>query len=116
VAKRRSYQKSRKEARVERFTWFLMVLVFAIINFLPPEEVDYPNWVVPLSGAIILLGSGIFQYSRHWRVSPTTWIAGTVMLLLSIVNIYVLPDANFYGLTLLAFAAVIGMGVLTNET
>lgn len=109
-------RKSEREAKVERVTWFLMVLVFALLYFVPPEENNIPNWIVPLSGAVILLGSGLYQYGHKWRVSPATWIAGTVMLLLAITNIYVNPDLNFYGFVLLTFAAVIGMGILTGET
>ena len=112
-----SPRKSNAEAKVERFTWFLMVVVFAVLYFLDPQqEENVSNFVIPLSGAIILLGSGIYQYSRRWRVSPVTWVAGTLMLLLALINLYVNPDQNFYGITLLTFAAVIGVGVLTGET
>lgn len=110
-------RKSDDEARVERITWFLMVGVFAIIYFIDPEtQESIPNWIVPVSGAAILLGSGIYQYTRRWRVSPVTWVAGTVMLLLAAINLSVNPDQNFYGITLLVFAGVIGVGVLTGET
>ena len=113
---KRGYRKSQSEAKVERLTWFLMVLVFAILYIVPPEENNVPNWVIPFIGAVILLGSGVYQYGHKWRVSPTTWIAGTVMLLLAMVNLYIDTSLNFYGLTLLIFAGVIGMGVLMNET
>ena len=107
-------RKSQAEAKVERVTWFLLVLVFAIIYTVPPENV--PNWVVPTSGAIILLGSGVYQYSRRWHVNPLTWIAGTIMLLLGLINLYVNPDQNFSGAVLLTFAGIIGIGVITGET
>lgn len=110
-------KKSDDEARVERITWFLMVLVFAALYFINPEtQSSIPNWVVPVSGATILLGSGIYQYMQRWRVSPVTWIAGTFMLLLAAINLSVNPDQNFYGITLLVFAGVIGIGILTGET
>lgn len=107
-------RKSEAEARVERFTWFLLVLVFAVLYILP--EANVPYWVVPLSGAVILLGSGIYQYSRRWRVSPITWIAGTIMVLICMINLYVNPNHDFSGFALLTFAAVIGFGVITGET
>lgn len=110
-------RKSGEEAKVERVTWFLMVLVFALLYFLDPDAQNrLPNGLVPLSGAIILLGSGIYQFSRRWHVSPVTWIGGTILLLLAMVNFTVDPEMNFYGFTLLTFAAVIGLGVLTGET
>jgi hypothetical protein len=110
VAKR----KSENEARAERFTWFLLVLIFAVISIAPEDSI--PLWTVPVSGALILLGSGVYQYARRWRVSPITWIAGTLMLILALINIYVDPNQDFFGFALLTFAAVIGFGVLTGET
>lgn len=107
-------RKNRAEAKVERVTWFAMVLVFAVIYVLPDNTL--PNWTVPTAGAVILLSSGIYQYSRRWRVSPVTWIAATVMLLLAAVNFSVSPELNFFGLVLLIFGAVIFMGVVTGET
>jgi len=109
-----SKRKSDAEARTERFTWFLLVLIFAVLYIIPEQNV--PKWVVPTSGAIILLGSGVYQYSRKWRVSPVTWIAGTLMLILALINIQVNRDQDFLGLALLTFAAVIGAGVITGET
>ncbi len=109
-------RKSEKEARVERITWFLMVVVFAVLSIIPQDSGGFPNWVIPFAGAIILLGSGLYQYIRKWRVSPMTWIAGTVMLLLAATNLYLTPEQNFYGFVLLTFAAVIGVGVITGET
>jgi len=75
-----------------------------------------PNWFVPASGATVLLGSGLYQYTRRWRVSPVTWIAGSVMLFFTLVNLYVNPGANFLGVALLVFVLVILFGLVTNET
>mgnify|MGYP001119303448 CR=1 FL=1 len=107
-------RKSSKEARVERITWFLLVFIFAILSIIP--EGDIPNWTVPASGAIVLLGSGLYQNMQRWHVSPLTWIAGTLMMVLALINFYVSPEQDFLGFTLLTFAAVIGMGILTGET
>ncbi len=107
-------RKSDDEARIERVTWFLMVLVFGVIYFLP--EGTIPNPFIPFSGGVILLGSGLYQYSKRWRVSPTTWIAGTGLLLAAIANFTAFPNFDFYGITLITFAVVIGIGLLTNET
>ena len=113
----RKGRKSEAEAKIERFTWFLMVLVFAIIYMVPPETMDtLPKGVVPFTGAVILLGSGFYQFRHGWQVSPVTWIAGTLMFMLALINFQVDPDLDFYGFTLLTFAAVIGFGVVTGET
>lgn len=108
-------RKSDDEARVERVTWFLLVLMFGII-YLLPESNDLPNWLVPVAGATILFGSGIYQYTRRWHVSPITWIAGSIMFVLGLYGLYVDPNQNLLSFSLFTFAAVIGIGVLTGET
>lgn len=113
-ATRTGYRKSEAEARVERVTWFLLVAIFGIINLLPSDAL--PNAWVPLAGALVLLGSGLYQYARRWRVSPTTWIAGSIMMVMGLYSIYVNPRTELIAPSLLAFAVVIGVGVLTGET
>jgi hypothetical protein len=108
-------RKSDDEARVERITWFLLVMMFGVL-YLFPETADLPNWIIPVLGAVILLGSGLYQYSRHWRVSPVTWIAGAIMFVIGLYGLYVNPNQNLLSFSLLTFAAVIGVGVLTGET
>lgn len=107
--------KREREARIERTTWFLLVLVVAVIYFIP-ETTRLPNWVVPAAGAVILLGSGAVQYSRRMRVSPITWIGGAVMLFMALLALYFGFDADLLGFSLVVFALVIGFGVLTGET
>ncbi|MEO8608977.1 MAG: hypothetical protein ABI690_13900 [Chloroflexota bacterium] len=104
--------KSEAEARIERLTWFFLVVIFAAAQILE----SIPPVVVPLAGAGILLGSGIYQYSRRWRVSPVTWLAGALMAGLAYVNLQVNPTRDFTGLALLVFAGVILFGLLTGET
>jgi uncharacterized membrane protein YjjP (DUF1212 family) len=115
MAKARARRKSDSEARVERLTWFLLVAVFAIVYYVPGEFFTNKGFV-PLLGAIILLGSGVYQYTRHWRVSPITWISGSIMLLFAIYNFTIDPTRDFLGLALLTFAGVILFGLLTGET
>lgn len=110
----RGYRKSDAESRAERITWALLVLVFALFQIAPPGML--PNWFIPVAGAAILLGSGMYQYSKRWRVSPMTWIAGTLMLAFALYNIYRDPTFNFLGLSLLMFLGVILFGLLTGET
>jgi uncharacterized protein YqgC (DUF456 family) len=107
-------RKSEAEARIERITWALMVGVFGILYIVP--EGTLPNPFVPFSGAVILIGAAVYQYGHGWRVSPITWMSGTLMLLLALYNLTVDLDANFYGVTLMIFAGVIFIGVITGET
>lgn len=117
MAKRR--RKSDAELKVERMTWFLLVLIFAVLSILQ-DNVDMaqsiPNWIVPLSGAIVLLSSGTYQFTQNWRVSPITWIVGSILLIFGLVNVLVDPTLDLTGFSLLAFAVVILFGLLTGET
>ena len=108
------YGKSRSEARVERLTWAFLVLIFAIPLVL--EDTPLPNGFIVLAGAVVLLGSGLYQYTRHWRVSPITWIAGALMLFLSLANFTLGIQRDFTGWALIIFAAVILFGLVTGET
>ena len=109
--------KSKAEARVERITWGLLVLIFAALYLLSDNAAQtLPNWAVPLAGAVILLGSGAYQYAHRWRVSPITWITGFLLLVLAIIGIYVVPDRPFIIESLFVTLIVIIFGTFTGET
>lgn len=107
-------RKTYAEAQIERATWALLVVVFAVIYMLPAGTA-VPNWAPPLAGAAILLGSGFYQYSRRWRVAPVTWIGGTIMLIAAYYGWQIDSQVNLLGLTLLVFAGVIAFGLVTGE-
>ena len=109
-----TYRKTLAEAQVERVTWALLVGVFAVI-YLLPEGATLQNWMAPLAGAVILLGSGFYQYSRGWRVAPVTWIGGSLMLAAVYYGLQINPGRDLLGITLLVFAAVIAFGLVTGE-
>jgi hypothetical protein len=111
-----AHRKSVAEERIERLTWFFLVLVIALIHIIREGGLIIPNWIVPFSGCVVLLGSGMYQYSRRWRVSPTTWLAGALLGVLALINLYVSPNSSFLGLSLIVFAVVILIGLLTGET
>lgn len=108
--------KSSAEARAERLTWFFLVLIFAILQILNQSDIGVQNWLIPMSGAIVLLGSGVYQYSRRWRVSPVTWLGGALLFFLALLNLYSIPGRSFLGESLIIFAVVILVGLLTGET
>jgi hypothetical protein len=109
--------KSKAEARVERITWGLLVLIFAALYLLSDNTVQaLPNWVVPLAGAIVLLGSGAYQSARRWKVSPITWITGFLLLILAVIGFYVLPNRPFIIESLFVTLIVIVFGTFTGET
>lgn len=106
--------KSPREARVERLTWVLLVLAFGVVRLL--EDAGVPNWMLPLSGAAILLGSALYQYVRRWRVSPATWIAAGLMAFFTYYSFQIDPMRDFSGLSLIVFAGVILFGLITGDT
>jgi hypothetical protein len=108
--------KSHAEARAEHLTWFFLVLIFAVLQLFNQNNIAIQPWLVPLSGAIVLIGSGVYQYSRHWRVSPVTWLAGGLLFFLTLININFLQERSFLGESLIIFAGVILIGLLTGET
>ncbi|HEX2906271.1 MAG TPA: hypothetical protein VHO69_05380 [Phototrophicaceae bacterium] len=108
--------KSEAEARAERLTWFFLVLIFAILQIFTQNGIIIQYWLIPLSGSIVLLGSGLYQYTRRWRVSPFTWLAGALLLFLCILNIYFSPGRSCLGESLVIFAIIILLGLLTGET
>lgn len=109
-------QKSRDEERIERLTWFFLVIVIAFIQIGQEGGLRLANWIIPFAGCVVLLGSGMYQYSRRWRVSPTTWLGGALLAGLALINLYVSPQSSFMGISLIVFAAVILIGLLTGET
>jgi carbon starvation protein CstA len=108
-----SRRKSAPEARAERVTWALMVLVFAVVQLLSGS---LPNSFVPFAGSVILLGSGFYQYSRRWRVSPVTWIGGALMAFFAYYSLSIDTARSFQGETLVIFFIVIVFGLITGET
>ncbi len=114
---RKARKKSSAEARVERLTWGLLVLMFAVLYIASDSFLQsMPNWLVPLAGGVILVGSGMYQYGRRWRVSPITWITGIILLVLAVVGFYVAPERSFIIESLLVTLIVIVFGTFTGET
>lgn len=108
-------RKSAQELRVERITWFALVAIFIIASVIP-EDTTIPNAVTPFTAGFVLIISGIYQYSRRWRVNFTTWIAGTLMLVMAGYNVANRPDLDLSFIVIVLVAMVIAVGVLTNET
>ena len=107
-------RKSGKEAKAERTTWFMLILVFMLLRF--DRDVSIPDYVIPFVIATILVISGIYQYTQHWRVSPFIWVFTGVLYVAGFFD-------SFYGglpidltlLSLILVVIIILMGVITNE-
>ena len=110
-------RKTAKEAKVERTTWFAMLLVFLFTSF--DRSVSFPTWVIPGVLGIILLISALYQqFNRHWRVGAATWIIMVFMLVLAAAAFLypqLIPvDPMFIALSLTVVHIVVG--VVTNES
>jgi hypothetical protein len=109
-------RKSQGEANIELMTWAALVLVIGLGILSQENSFTLPNWFIPGAGAVVLLGSGVFQYSRGYRVSPITWLAGMVLVLFLAYGMYVNPQQTFGGISLIVFFLVILFGVVTGDT
>jgi hypothetical protein len=108
-------QKSRAEARAERLTWALLVLVFILPQFLP-EGTSLPNFLVPLCCGLVMLGSGFYQFSRKWHVSPFLWIGGVLMGVMAGYSLTINERINLNGYAMILTFIVILLGVVLDET
>jgi hypothetical protein len=108
--------KSASEARIELMTWAALVAVIAIGVLGQDVGLSLPNWFVPFAGATIMIGAGIYQYSRGYRVSPITWLGGMVLGLFLVYALYVDRTQQFGGASLIVFFLVILFGIITGDT
>ncbi|MCL4250221.1 MAG: hypothetical protein KJ065_18880 [Anaerolineae bacterium] len=112
----RARGKSYREARIELMTWAGLVMIFAVGALGRENNINMPNWFVPFAGAVVLLGSGFYQYSSRYRVSPITWLGGLVLVLFVLYSWYVDTNQPFVGASLIVFFLVILFGVVTGDT
>ena len=109
-------RKSGKEARIERVTWVALVIV--VVAYAQFDLYNYaePYWFAAAAGASLLL-SGVYQYMQKWKVAPTTWIGGTLMLVAAGADLYFESAAvNSIGITLLITIVILLFAIVTNET
>lgn len=125
MARRRSRsgtRKSEQEARVERLTWFALIMVFIALSF--DDNNVIPGFAVPFATAFILFFSGFYQYrqlDRGWRASAWIWVLGTLMAVAGGFTVY---NEVYRGVpsiidpvlvALIGTVTLIVNGILTNE-
>lgn len=103
--------KSGYEAKVERATWFGMMIAFLGMTYTGASG----TWTcIVLS--IITLVSGIYQYRRGFTVGPAVWGVGFVGLALGGYGLYFQPAFDLSLLALVMVIVVIAMGVVTKQS
>ncbi len=108
-------KKTGREARAERITWFAMISIFLLMSFNTGFVLD--GYMTCIILGLILLVSGFYQLSKKWHVSPLTWMIATLLIAAGFADLYF--NQNYIDLNLLGLiltAAVIGIGVITNES
>ena len=113
--KRLAGGKSSAELRIERLTWFGLVAAL-IVDGILPEWLSLHNALLPLFAGVVLIASGVYQYRQQWRVSFSTWVAGTLMLVMSGFGILERPDLDMSFVVIVLVAIVIAIGIFTGET
>lgn len=116
-------------ARSERRTlgWLLVFFIVASVLAAGPQNVydDFlpdtdggtiPSWLVPMICGVVLLVSGIYQYTRYdQNASPLAWGGGVLLVMLGVVNAISFPDQSFFKLTLLSITVIIVFGLFVEE-
>ncbi|MEL6306555.1 MAG: hypothetical protein AAFV98_00290 [Chloroflexota bacterium] len=125
MARRRTPNKSKAEAKVERRTWLALAAVFIALSVFDPEN-QLPDYAIAFTISGILLTSGMYQFiksddNQSWRVSPITWIVASILGIFA--TYYLLSDLRGWlqlplDLRLISLGAtytIIILGILTNE-
>lgn len=109
-------RKTAQEARVERMTWYAMVIVFIVVGF--DRDLMLPSWLVPGVLGSILFFSALYQYSKiklGWRAGMLNIVAATVLILLAAYDFYIGSPADPILISFIVTVAIIAYGVITNE-
>ena len=107
--------KSTDEHRIERLTWFGIVGVLVVSGALP-NWLTLHNGITALATGLILIFSGILQHRRGIRVAYSTWVAGTLLLVMAGFSFLSRPELDLSLLVILSAIFVVGAGVFTRET
>lgn len=108
--RRRSRRSS--ERQVELFS-FLAIVVLFLLQLMAGTA--FPTMTILLLGAMVLLGSAIYQSSRRWRVNPMTWVGGALMLVFAVLGLQGTPIPLGPLLPLAIFGAVLVASFVTGE-
>ena len=92
------------------------MLAIAGVQIVQQGGLAVPNWVIPFAGCVVLLGSGMYQYSQALACGSYNMVSRSLLAGMALINLYVSPGSSFLGISLIVFAAVILMGLLTGET
>lgn len=107
--------KTGREARIERLTWYALVLVIVVMSF--DRNLLLPAFVMPLVLGLILATSGIYQRLQKYPISLMSWGIAVGFFIAVAYDLY-FPDSSPVDLRLISIIGVvlvIGWGAVTNE-
>lgn len=104
-------RKTGQEAKVERLTWFLMVIVFLFMT-----NNGFDGTVTLLAVSVILLLSGLYQWRKRWSVGPVVFLAAGVGILAGSYSFFQPLPVDLSLMSFFIIMAVIGIGVITNDS
>ena len=107
--------KTSAELRIERLTWFGLVGVLVLPGILPGWLTPH-NALTPFFAGLVLISSGIYQHRQKWRVSFSTWVAGTISFGMAIYSLLERPELDMSFPVVLLAVFVIGIGIFVNDT
>lgn len=104
-------RKTGTEAKVERLTWFAIVIIFLFMS-----NNDFDGAVMLGTISAILLLSGVYQWRRRWSVGPAVFIAAGIGGIVSLYSLWQpLPvDLSLASFVLIIFVIVVG--IITNDS
>lgn len=107
-------RKTGREARIERLTWYAIVLIVIMMNFFD-QNLVLPSYIIPLIIASILIVSGVYQQMQGYGVSLISWGVAIALILFAAFEIYYNLPFDLRLLSIVGVVVVIVSGVITNE-
>jgi hypothetical protein len=106
-----SPRKTAQEAKIERLTWFAMVITFL---FMTNNQIEGSYTLLAVS--IILILSGLYQWRKRWSVGPAVFLLAGIGILTGFYSLYQPVPVDLSLGAFLIILAVIGIGVITNDS
>ena len=107
-------RKTGREARIERITWYAIVLVVILMNFFD-RNLILPPYLVPIVISAILIGSSVYQQVQGYGVSLISWGVAIGLVLFAVFEIYYNLPFDLRLLSIIGVVVVILSGIITNE-
>ncbi len=104
-------RKTGQEAKIERLTWFLIVIVFL---FMSNNGFDGAATLGIVS--TILLISGLYQWRKRWSVGPAVFLAAGIGALITLYSLWQPLPVDLSLVSFILIVVVIFVGIITNDS